>query len=138
MHRIVKMGEQEESKVLASFSESRQMSRDDFPNLSPYAELDQLIEDYGNEWRFMMGSSFAQEVHEKIDGSLSRRVYWATMSTYILYDGGYKQSAEKDEGYLKIVNAERHYSFEEAIQDLKSQMREFSKEAQSSQTEDEL
>ena len=79
---------------------------------------DELIRAYGVEWGFMMGSSF-----EELKAG-PRRVYWATMSTHVLYDGGYSRSSvDRDKGYLKIVNAEKHYSFNEAVNELISKMR---------------
>lgn len=105
--------------------------------------IEELIEEHGNEWEFMMGSSYHSTATNNIEGS-PRRVYWATMTTSILYDGGFKRYAEKGEGYLHIENVEKKYSFEEAIQELNSRMKKFlgnmenPAEAPNSQAEDEI
>lgn len=86
---------------------------------------DELINKYGLEWSFMMGSSHAI-ASDKIPYS-PRRVYWASMTTYVMYSGPeqFKRHANLKEGYLKIISAEKHYSFNEAINDLIVKMREF-------------
>lgn len=100
------------------------MKTDDYPILHLADAINKLIEDAGPEWSFMMGSSYIDKESDRIEGS-PRRIYWATMSTHILYSGGYARSVSMNEGYLHIVNAEKHYSFEAAIRDLISLMKTF-------------
>lgn len=86
--------------------------------------IEALIEFAGDEWSFLMGSEFKKK-SDKIPGS-PRRIYWATMSSYRMYAGGYSRDGgpdfDKNKGYLVIVSSEKQYSFMDAVSDLRMKM----------------
>lgn len=91
-------------------------------------DLEQMINDLialaGDEWKFMMGSEFAEQ-HPRIPDS-PRRVYWASMSTHVLYAGGFsRRFVPLSESHLQILSAEKHWSFIDAVADLAAQMRAY-------------
>lgn len=80
-------------------------------------QIKTLIKLCGPEWKFLMGSEYHNEKSINIANS-PRQIYWATMSAYHLYDGGWARTIKGKEGYLVIKSAERHYSFVEAVREL--------------------